>query len=41
MIILIGKEEAHKDNKVNSLIDLDKDVCSVKSLAVKKSQRLT
>ena len=34
------QEEAYKDNKVKSLIDFDEDVCSVKSLAVKKESKI-
>ena len=34
------QEEAYKDNKVKSLIDFDEDVCSVKSLAIKKESKL-
>ena len=34
------QEKAYKDNKVLSLIDFDENVCSVKSLAVKKELKI-
>ena len=34
------EEEAYKDNKVKILIDFDEDLCSVKSLAVKKEPKI-
>ena len=34
------QEEAYKDAKVKSLVDFDEDVCSVKSLAIKKESKI-